>query len=108
MNYFINYASNGFFNSQNEGLDSAKKFGFESIGYTDKNIDERFKFEYGHILNLPRGGGYWLWKPYIILDMFSKMSDGYCLVYMDSGAKFVKDPSEFIQMIDDKGILAFS
>lgn len=108
MKYFINYASGGFFNSQNEGLQSASRFGFESIGYTDSDIDDDFKSKYSNILNSKRGGGYWIWKPYIILDMFNKMSDGDYLVYMDSGANFIKDPSEYLEMIDDKGILAFS
>lgn len=108
MKYFINYASGGFFNSQNEGLRSAKSFGFESIGYTDNDIDNDFKSKYSTILNSKRGAGYWIWKPYIILDMLNKMSDGDYLIYMDSGARFVKDPSEFIEMIDEKGILSFS
>jgi len=108
MKYFINYASGGFFNSQNEGLQSSTRFGFESIGYTDSDIDNDFKSKYSNILNSKRGGGYWIWKPYIILDMFNKMSDGDYLIYMDSGAKLVKDPSEFMEMIDERGILAFS
>ena len=108
MKYFINYASGGFFNSQNEGLQSASKFGFESIGYTDNDIDNNFKFKYSNILNSKRGAGYWVWKAYIILDMLNKMSGGDYLIYMDSGAKLVKDPSEFMEMIDEKGILAFS
>ena len=108
MKYFINYASGGFFASQNEALYSAKKFGFESIGYNDNDIDDDFKLKYNNILNSKRGAGYWIWKPYIILDMLNKMSDGDYLIYMDSGAKLVKDPSEFIEMIDEKGILAFS
>ena len=108
MKYFINYASGGFFNSQNQGLQSASEFGFESIGYTDTDIDDDFKSKYSNILNSKRGCGYWIWKPYIILDMFNKMSDDDYLIYMDSGAKLVKDPSEFMEMIDEKGILAFS
>lgn len=55
-----------------------------------------------------RGSGYWLWKPYIILDMFKKINDGDYLVYMDSGANFISDPTEYLKMIDEKGVLAFS
>lgn len=108
MKYFINYASNGFYKSQIIGLDSARNFGFECIGYTDKDIDINFQIKYKDILSCKRGAGYWLWKPYIILDMFSKISNGDYLVYMDSGARFISDPNEYLQMIDEKGILSFS
>jgi len=108
MKYFINYASSGFFNSQQLGLQSAESFGFKSVGYTDKDIDIDFKSKYNKILNSKRGAGYWLWKPYIILDMLSKINEGDYLVYMDSGANFIKDPSNILRMLNHKGVLTFS
>lgn len=108
MKYFINYASNGFNNSQKEGLRCAEKFGFKSIGYTDKDIDNEFKEINKNILMNSRGGGYWLWKPYIISDILKKMNFGDYLVYMDSGAKLIGDPNNYLDMIDNRGILAFS
>jgi hypothetical protein len=108
MKYFINYASNGFNNSQQEGLRCAEKFGFKSIGYSDKDIDEEFKENNKNIFFSKRGAGYWIWKPYIILDMLNKIDDSDCLIYMDSGARLIEDPSEYLNIIDDKGILAFS
>ena len=108
MKYFINYASNGFFNSQSFGLKSATNFGFKSIGYTDTNIDKDFVTKNIKILSNPRGSGYWLWKPYIILDMLNKIEDGDYLIYMDSGANLISDPTKYLEMIDSKGILAFS
>jgi hypothetical protein len=108
MKYFINYASSGFFNSQQFGLQSAESFGFKSVGYTDKDIDIDFKSKYNKILDSKRGAGYWLWKPYIILDMLSKINEGDYLVYMDSGANFIKDPSNILRMLNHKGVLTFS
>ena len=108
MKYFINYASNGFFNSQKKGLNSANFFGFETYGYSYNDIDVNFKIRNRSILEQKSGGGYWLWKPYIILDMLNKISDGDYLIYMDAGANLIKDPREYLEMIDDKGILGFS
>lgn len=105
--YFINYASNGFNGSQLEGLKAAESFGFITKGYSNKEIDENFFQKNKSILETPRGAGYWLWKPYIILDMLNKINDGDYLVYMDAGAKFIKDPSNFLKMINHKGILCF-
>jgi hypothetical protein len=108
MKYFINYASKGFYNSQIEGLKCAEKFGFITKAYNDSNIEDDFKQKNQHIFEASRGAGYWLWKPYIILDMLKKINDGDYLIYMDSGAKLIGDPTSYLESIDDKGILAFS
>ena len=108
MKYFINYASNGFTNSQNIGLKSASQFGFKSIGYTNLDLDKEFITKNNKILSSSRGAGYWLWKPYIILDMLNKINDDDYLIYMDSGACLTGDPTNYLEMIDDKGILSFS
>jgi hypothetical protein len=42
------------------GFDTAKI-------YTMNDIDDYFKAKNADILNQPRGSGYWIWKPYIIL-----------------------------------------
>lgn len=108
MKYFINYATNGFFESQKIGLYTAEQLGFNVKGYTDVDINNDFKIKNGKIFNNSRGAGYWIWKPYIILDMLNNIKDGDFLIYMDSGANLLSDPSEYLEMIDEKGILAFS
>ena len=108
MKYFINYASNGFLNSQKEGIRTAKLFGFETYAYSDLDIDENFKKSNKNILEQKRGSGYWIWKPYIILDMLNKMNNNDFLIYMDSGANLIGDPQKYLDIIDDNGILAFS
>jgi len=108
MKYFINYASNGFFKSQDLGLMSARLFGFNTKGYSDKDISEEFKSSNSNIFYSQRGAGYWIWKPYIILDMLNNIEYDDYLIYMDSGARLVKDPTKYLEIIDSKGILAFS
>jgi hypothetical protein len=108
MKYFINYASKGFYNSQSIGLNSARMFGFETVGYTESDLDKNFVSKNVNILSSSRGAGYWLWKPYIILDMLNKIQEGDYLIYMDSGACLTGDPTNYLEMIDDKGVLAFS
>ncbi len=48
-------------------------------------ITTDFYKENKEILDMPRGGGYWLWKPYIILDAMSKIEDNDVLMYVDAG-----------------------
>lgn len=40
--YFINFANNGFYESQNLALDKAKDFGFITTGYDMSDIDTDF------------------------------------------------------------------
>jgi hypothetical protein len=108
MKYFINYANNGFQQGQQLALDAAKSFGFEVKGYSVSDLDSDFVQKNNKILSISRGAGYWIWKPYIILDMLSKMQDGDYLMYMDSGARLHKDPDLLFKMINHKGIITFS
>jgi hypothetical protein len=106
--YFINYANNGFLNSQQIGLKSAESFGFISKGYNNNDIDETFKIKNNKILSQSRGAGYWLWKPYLILKTLNQIENDSYLVYMDSGAKIIKNVDNILRMINHKGVLNFS
>jgi hypothetical protein len=48
------------------------------------DLDESFKETYAHILSEPKGYGWWIWKPYIILKELNKLQDNEILVYIDS------------------------
>ena len=112
--YYINYRAAGhkgtdaFVLSQDIALKKAQEFGFIVKGYNFSDLEPNFVEKNKSILGLSRGAGYWIWKPYIILDMLSKMNDGDFLIYMDSGAYLEKSPDDYLRMIDHKGILTFS
>ena len=67
------------------------------------------------VFNAKRGGGYWIWKPYIIYKNLQLLNDNDILVYADSGStipnnKYTIDKlNEYINIVknSDKGILAF-
>lgn len=107
MKYFINYSHNGYKNSQLYAIKKANEFGFHSIPYTEKDLDCDFNKKNRKILERKRGAGYWVWKPYIILDMLSKIEFGDNLVYMDSGANLCRNVDGILDMIDSRGILTF-
>lgn len=107
MKYFINYANNGFFNGQQLAIESAKQFGFITKAYRFEDLDSDFVEKNQKILSMSRGAGYWIWKPYIIADMLSKIDNGDYLMYMDSGAKLYKDPDLLFKMVNHKGVLTF-
>ena len=74
-------------------LNSVKEFGkdFEIIVFKKEEIDENFKNENKEILEMSRGGGYWLWKPYIVNEILKKINEGDYLFYMDSMYYFTED-----------------
>ena len=93
-----------FYDSQKHGCVSALKNGFDdAISYNSSDIDLTFKHEYNHILNLERGAGYWLWKPYIILKTLNKLNSGDYLFYCDSGANLIENISYLIEDLKKSG-----
>ena len=39
-----------------------------------RDIDQKFYETHKEILDMPKGVGYWLWKPYIILDAMNRIA----------------------------------
>jgi hypothetical protein len=79
--------------------------------YDDLSVD--FKKKYKDILNLPRGGGYWIWKVDIIKQKLSEIDYGEYVVYLDCGCSINNAGSQrFFEYLDmlhnsDYGIIDF-
>ena len=92
--YFLTYNDNTgkFENDLNKLTESVKKYSdFETVFYNKTNIEPEFIEKYKTILLQNRGGGYWLWKPYIILSYLKKIKDNDLLFYLDSKYYFVEN-----------------
>jgi hypothetical protein len=61
------------------GIDQIRSYDFEDLKTTPFYADNR------NILDHPTGMGYWLWKPYIILEALKNAADGDIVVYSDAG-----------------------
>lgn len=92
MKWLINYADNRFRKQQRFAEIMANQFGsFDKvICYGPDDIDNDFKATNHSTLSESRGGGYWLWKPYFIVETLKLLKPGEILFYADSGAFFVK------------------
>jgi hypothetical protein len=55
-----------------------------------------------YILDMPRGCGYWLWKPFIILEALKKINDGDVIFYIDCGDFYNKNIINYIKPIMEK------
>jgi hypothetical protein len=91
--HFITFATENYLKDAQELCDSAfNKGGFDTVKiYNFDHIDPVFSSKNNHILTLPRGAGYWLWKPYIIQKHLLEIDDGDILCYCDSSYLFLNN-----------------
>jgi hypothetical protein len=82
------------------------------ILYTSNSLKEDNTFWSQHhkfILANPRGYGYWLWKPYIILKTMREMKDGDVLLYLDCGCEMDSRKSpllrQMIKMVETESLI---
>ena len=108
MKYFLIYDDET--NIYKENIErliySIKKYSdFVIILFKKSDIDNEFLEKNKIILNCKRGGGYWLWKPYIINNILQKINNDDSLFYLDSSYYFIED---FTELYKNKEILVFS
>lgn len=105
----VSYATPNYYRSQALLVDSSKPFFSGHASFTPDLIDSDFKEKNKHIFDLPRGGGYWLWKPFIIKKILDMVSDGDYVFYIDSGNLIVGDINPLFEICkrDERGILFF-
>ena len=90
--HLINYATPEYYRSQRLSNESAHSMGGVDriTAYHTSDIDADFYRRNRRILNHPRGGGYWLWKPYFIQRTLAGMKEGDYLFYCDATALFLQ------------------
>jgi hypothetical protein len=115
MIHLITYGDNKYSESKKRIYNQAKSLGwFDTITlYSPEDLDEEFKDNFKDILELPRGGGYWIWKPYIIKKHMDMISDNDILIYIDAGCYInpagVERFKEYIEMLNNReeGCISF-
>jgi hypothetical protein len=85
-----------------------------SEGFGPDDLDNDFKTKFENILKEKKGGGYWIWKPYIIKKKLEQINDGEYLICLDAGCTLNTNAKnrfdEYIDMLDNSnlGIISFS
>jgi hypothetical protein len=60
------------------------------IRYRPEDLQrDNFWDENQKILSEPLGAGYWIWKPFIILDAMKSLNDGDIVLYTDAGIRII-------------------
>lgn len=98
--YHISFATQNMKNVQEELKSSVEKFGICSFSYNPGHINVEFIEENKRILNnfQNRGAGFWLWKPWIILNEMKRRQEGDIIFYTDSGMHVIKNPQPLIDI----------
>jgi len=110
---FITYGTGKFVQSRERICKEASKL-FDIVkGYDLQDLDIEFRRKNAKILSNQKGGGFWLWKPYIVKHSLDKINQGDFLVYCDAGCKIIPENKhrleEWFHMLNKSlyGIISF-
>lgn len=95
----VTYADENMSISAVKCSESALYHGCDVSNYSIK-FDDKFKKFNSEILCHKRGAGYWLFKPYIILDSLLELQENDILVYTDAGLLFENNINHVIHGMD--------
>ena len=85
--------------AQDKGIERVVMYGPDALG-------SDFQMICSEILSKPRGAGYWIWKPYIILRTMTEMEDGDLLMYSDAGV-LINHHTDYLLSSMDQELLLF-
>ncbi len=107
----ITYGDEKYQRAKKLNCKTAKRYGADKvIAYGPEDIEESFKNKNALIWNKLRGGGYWIWKPYIMLKTLKNLKKEDYLIYSDAGTIYVNKVSELIKCMEKEkeDIMVFS
>ena len=115
MIHFLSFASSNLAPTLKRiGKEAEESRFFDKIYlYDEHKLDKKFrKAHKQYFRENPRGYGYWIWKPYLILKtMKEMMADGDILVFLDAGceihAEGKKRWQEYIEYLDKADCILF-
>lgn len=107
MKIFVTYSTPSYFRARSFSAKMAKWFGkFDKIVlYSPNDIDDEFKEKHVDILNIKRGAGLWLWKPYSIYKaLMEEAKEGDVVFYCDAASFFIRNVNYIVNTIDESDI----
>ena len=106
---FVSYGDEAFSSSVKRIREEAEASGrFDEVRvYTDKDLPDCITTH--ELFKYRRGGGYWFWKPWVILDVMKDMDDDDVLIYSDAGSRIYdhKEWDKWFDIMSRKSALFF-
>ncbi|MBS0185143.1 MAG: hypothetical protein JSS34_02130 [Proteobacteria bacterium] len=106
--YLISYADGPevFFQNQYALAQSSLGRGVDFIlNYRKSLLDPQFVSENKEIIDQPKGAGYWLWKPWIILKTLKSVPENAIVIYSDTGNLIKASLTPLIKLAEQHPIL---
>ncbi len=93
----VNYSDSRFQKAQKFNTKMALQNGVDRVMEWNRDkLPEEFKEKNRELFSNPKGGGYWIWKPYIIRRALDEVSEGDYVFYTDSGCALVDSVGKLI------------
>lgn len=109
MNYFITYGDHSYLNSRQRLIKEAENLRIfdHVIGYGKQDLSNNILNS--TLMQFKRGGGYWVWKPYVIAETLKNMDEGDILVYADAGCSVFnsREWKRYFKYTEKYNMLAF-
>lgn len=96
--HLINFATHSYHHAQDRLMGSAKTYftGFHSKRETDLPVD--FREKHKEHFRYARGYGFWVWKPWLILETLNTLDPSDFLMWCDAQIIFIKNPSPLFKL----------
>jgi hypothetical protein len=95
-----------FFQNQQALAASALNRGIDFIhNYRKSHLDPEFVAKNKAILQEKIGGGFWLWKPWIIAQTLKQVPENDLVIYADSGLVFQSSITPMLEAMGDKDVM---
>ncbi len=110
---FITFANTEFMQTSRIINEATESKMFDNIMSKNEHDISEFIEKHSKFINdNPRGYGFWIWKPKIILDTLLKLPDDDILIYADAGVHINKNGkkrfNEYISYLDNHDMVMFS
>jgi hypothetical protein len=110
MTLLVNFSGKSFEESRLRLNTSAIKYGIDKVFSYDEEYIKKTAFYRDHksIFKYEKGLGYWLWKPFLILETLKCGNEGDIVIYSDAGIEIIDDISPLISLCNEHNIVLFS
>lgn len=100
MKLLVNFSTANFQDAQQFNTKTALEIGgFNHVFNANLGlIDNHFRFKHASILNEAKGAGYWLWKPYFLVQALNQVHDGDVLMYADAASHFICSANPLLEL----------
>jgi hypothetical protein len=109
--WFIHYFDNGAKRwSDTAGkriANEAKPYVDHVITYNRADMGEDFLLKRAEHFKMPRGAGYWVWKPRCLQLTLERMQDGDELLYLDTGCEIRSDVGPLFDLLEEQDLVCF-